>query len=71
MASLASCASKPTKFAFIPPPQELLRECKAGDVPVLTNGDLIKLIHAGRTALKLCNADKAGLREWVKDMEKR
>jgi hypothetical protein len=59
-----------TELRFVPPPTELIQDCPSTEPPIVTNGDLVLAVRAGRVDLKNCNADKAGLRKWVSDMQK-
>lgn len=71
MTSLTACGNRTRiEYKFVPPPEGLIQDCPATPVALVVNGDLAKAILAGRLDLALCNADKAGLRAWVKDMSK-
>lgn len=65
--ALMGCALKPAVVLKLKPPVELLQECVASTYPVTTNGELATGILLERSALALCNNDKAALREWSKD----
>lgn len=49
------------------PSPELLRDCPEPIVNIRTNGELAESHLAYQNALRLCNVDKAALREWAKD----
>jgi hypothetical protein len=57
--TLGGCASVPAV------PYEALADCPAPLVDKTTNGGLAKGVADLRLALKLCNNDKAILREWA------
>lgn len=67
LVSLVGCASVP---APVPIPIEALADCQEPSVDVRTNGGLAKGVTDLRTALRLCNKDKAILREWHEGKEK-
>jgi hypothetical protein len=46
-----------------------MADCVETKVPIVVNGDLIYKIRALRVDLKNCNADKAGLRAWAKEVK--
>ena len=61
---LSGCATTATQR--VTPPAHLLADCPYPDPgPVVSNGDLIRLLPQWRQALDNCNADKAGLRAWA------
>ena len=68
VAPLFGCAMQPT-IAWAPPPNELLADCPIPMDPIPTNGDLARRDAARKAALVACNADKAALREWAKDLK--
>jgi len=47
-----------------------MQDCLETDVPLLVNGDLALKVRALRVDLKDCNADKASLRAWAKEVAK-
>jgi len=49
---------------------ELLADCKERPVKLETNGDIIIAYQSVRGDLKRCNADKAALRAWAKEIKK-
>jgi len=51
------------------PPVELLADCKERPVKLETNGDIIIAYQSVRGDLKRCNADKAALRAWAKEIQ--
>jgi hypothetical protein len=64
---MASCAAVTPTSTKLLPPASLLADCPAPAPTVSTNGELVDYILALRGALRLCNDDKAALREWAKD----
>lgn len=69
---LTACASAPgpvrTETVQSYPPETLLRDCERPAYPATgsnTNGALARFSLAVLDAIDVCNADKAGLREWV------
>lgn len=62
---LASCATVTPPTTKLLPPASLLAECPAPRAALSTNGALVDYILALRNALRLCNDDKAALREWA------
>jgi hypothetical protein len=61
-AALTGCATQ----VLNPPPGYLLEDCPEPTVSYKTNGDLARAINDLRGALRLCNDDKAALREHYK-----
>ena len=61
---LSGCASAPAQTPLAPP-LALLQDCLHPDVPVVTNGDLLRLLRAYEGSLDACNIDKRALREWA------
>lgn len=49
------------------PPSALLEDCRTGALTFTTDKDMAESVVALAAALKLCNIDKAALREWAKD----
>jgi hypothetical protein len=48
------------------PPAALLADCPEPSAEdIITNRDLAEALLATRRALRLCNVDKAALREWA------
>ena len=64
LALLTGCASAP-QLTALAPPQALLQDCPHPDLPVATNGDLLRLLRGYEAALDACNIDKRALREWA------
>lgn len=64
---LAGCSTPPARVLRDLPPQDLLQDCEEPTSPLQTNRHLAEHILALRTALRLCNNDKAALREWAKE----
>lgn len=50
---------------IVTPPGVLMADCPHPEGSAGTNGDLARWLLAYREALKLCNNDKEGLREWA------
>jgi uncharacterized lipoprotein YajG len=70
----AACSHVPETIEVpkpVAPPAEYLQECVAKLVPIKVNGDLVRNYAAVKTALKLCNADKAALRAWAAAVEEK
>lgn len=65
LALLTGCASAP-QLTALAPPQPLLQDCPHPDLPVATNGDLLRLLRAYEATVEACNIDKRALREWAK-----
>lgn len=63
-AVLAGCATTTVKMY---PPQELIANCEVAPLQYSTNEDLAISVVRLAGAIKLCNIDKAKLREWAKD----
>lgn len=64
LALLTGCASAP-QLTALAPPQTLLQDCPHPDLPVATNGDLLRLLRAYEAVVEACNIDKRALREWA------
>lgn len=80
---LTACGTNPRPVP-ISPPVALMQDCNETQtaldayleaaeadqalLQVPTNGDLVRKIRALRVDLRVCNADKAGLRQWVAEM---
>lgn len=62
-AALAGCATGAHRY----PPEELMRDCPRPKVDVTANAGLAEGILDYDEALRLCNKDKAALREWARD----
>lgn len=65
--ALAGCTS--TSVTSIVPPAELLEDCVKREVLLRTNGDLVQAYVTRDQDLDTCNADKAGLRRWVREVQ--
>lgn len=66
---VVGCATPVPQVVRILPPAELLQDCPVPQVQLRTNGDMANHIMDLRSALKVCNNDKAALRDWAKDKE--
>ena len=66
LALLAGCSALPKPGAILPP-ATLLADCPEPPAVFTTNGELADYALELRTALRLCNNDKAALREWIKE----
>lgn len=64
---MASCATVAPKSVKVTPPMTFMVDCPEPEVDTATNGGLAKGITDLRGALRLCNNDKAALREWAKE----
>lgn len=64
-AALAGC----THVSGLSPPAEYLRDCTYDTSVPRTNGELLRQRNDRGDALDLCNADKAALREWAKNIK--
>ena len=69
MTSLAACANQRVKTIPVGPPQELIQDCPATDVPLSDNASLVLALRAARLDLILCNIDKAKLRQWKQEVK--
>lgn len=64
--TLCTTACSPMK---VKPPADLLADCPHADAPAdRTNGGLADFALRERQALDTCNADKAALRAWAKEL---
>lgn len=61
--ALTGCATAPVTVKLTPP-ADLLQECGPVVEQTVTNGQLAATILEYRKVLRLCNNDKAALREW-------
>jgi hypothetical protein len=61
----ASCATVAPDQPALRPPGALMQDCQAPPWQAGTNGALASTALALREALRLCNNDKAALREWA------
>lgn len=67
---LVGCSVIPTsKVPVELPPTALLQECPIPEATVATNGQLAQWALSLKYALKLCNDDKAALREWADSVD--
>lgn len=67
--SLTACGTRyVTKTEKVFPPEKYLQDCPSTDVPLRVTGDLAVALRAAKADLKVCNADKAALRDWVNTM---
>jgi hypothetical protein len=63
---ITGCASNPVfREAREVPPAQLMQDCPAPSPIVTTNGELASYILSLKQVLRLCNDDKAALREWA------
>lgn len=62
---LTGCAER---LVYATPPVELLADCPKPAPVIETNGELAQAYVLRGHALDLCNADKAALRAWVKEL---
>lgn len=65
---LSGCNAIPVqKETLVGPPVQYLRECTEPIKPErpIDNGKLVQYTKALQGALRLCNIDKAALREWA------
>lgn len=60
---MQACATNPP-LGF---PYVLAQDCKETPVKLETNGDIVLGYRSVRNDLKVCNADKAALRQWAAD----
>lgn len=63
LACCTGCSTLPPG-AQQPVPDQWLLECKAQEREIRVNGDLGHRILDYKEALRLCNNDKAAIREW-------
>lgn len=62
---LSGCAER---LVYATPPVELLADCPKPSPVIETNGALAQAYVLRGHAIDLCNADKAALRAWVKEL---
>ena len=67
--TLPGCSSigSPERIV-LSPPDALMQDCVEVSAPTrpISNTDLLRYALDLRTGLRVCNADKAGLRAWIK-----
>jgi hypothetical protein len=68
--SLTACGDKRGLTSIPTPPDHLLADCPETAVAILVNRDLTTKINTLKADLGNCNADKAALREWKKQVSK-
>lgn len=66
--ALMGCAST-ERVVSITPPADLLRDCVKRPVALETWGDLAIAYRTRDQDVDTCNADKAALRLWVKEVQ--
>lgn len=66
---MASCAAVTHPTSTLKPPESLLMDCPEPGGRPQTNGQLADYALALRNALRVCNNDKAALREWYEVLE--
>lgn len=69
---LSGCNSLPVRVqAPVAPPVQYMQECTEPVRPAeLTNGLLVRYAKDVRDTLRICNQDKASLREWAESITK-
>lgn len=63
--ALSGCAGSTPLLVRDLPPEVLLQDCPEPPANIRTNKDLAEWALALRQALRVCNNDKAALREWA------
>ncbi len=69
--SLTACANKEIvkEIIYKFPPESLMAHCDEPELAEFrTNSDVVSALLGYKEALDSCNADKAGLRVWAKEL---
>jgi len=71
---LLSACSTTTEYVSKPvfPPDQLMKDCPQAEAPPAeqrTYGGLVEYVLEQKKALEECNADKAALRQWKKEIQ--